>query len=388
MERFNEILEKLGIFGYQEISKPILASLVAKEPILLVGEQGTGKTLLAENLSVALGYSTDSDEKQFVAYDASKSMFEDVIGFPDPVAMQSGKLEYIKSPMTIWDKRFILVDEISRANPSMQNKWLEIIHSRRVMGKEIPNLEYIFAAMNPIGYLGVTPLDSALSDRFFMIVQIPRSFGRDDLSKVINYGNQTVIEKSDELIELISIISKISENLKIEYSNLIEDFIINFSTKIENLGLLLSPRRAAMLKRSLSILFAINFYEGKLTNNKIAENLLIGVENSWNYIVTDEESHLDILREAYHYATKKIKLNGKATKDIFKQYQKNNSTNQHSGTTKNNSKIDLTDDDDDESELVTMAKIVGAGLELFTVGFYEMVIKRNSNWKSKLDINN
>ncbi len=390
MKKFNSILEQYGIFGYQSIAKQILASLAAKEPILLVGEQGTGKTLLAEKLSIALGYDAYSQEKEFIAYDASKSMFEDVIGFPNPNTMQNGKLEYIQTPMTIWDKRFILVDEISRANPSMQNKWLEIIRSRRVMGKEIPYLEYIFAAMNPLGYLGVNPLDSALADRFFMIVQVPTNFDREDLSKIMNFETGTRETKSTELIDLIATISKISENMKNEYSGLIENFIIDFSSKVEQLGLLFSPRRAAMLKKCLSLFFAIDFYDGKMTEKKIVDNLITGVKNSWNYFVTDDEPQLDILKEAFLFATKKITANTKQTKEYFKQYKKSNENGFKSTNSRNIPKqnINLNNTDDDESDIAAMFKIAGAGLELFTVGFYEMVIKGNANWKSKLDINN
>ncbi len=68
----------------------------------------------------------------------------------------------------------------------MQNKWLEIIRSKRLMGKYISNLEYIFAAINPPSYLGANYLDSALADRFFLIVNAPSGYHREDLTKIIN----------------------------------------------------------------------------------------------------------------------------------------------------------------------------------------------------------
>ncbi len=64
--------------------------------------------MLAEKLAIMLGIMED-DSKAFHAYDASKSLFEDVVGFPNPAALQKGMMEYIESDITIWNKRFILL---------------------------------------------------------------------------------------------------------------------------------------------------------------------------------------------------------------------------------------------------------------------------------------
>ena len=40
------------------------------------------------------------------------------------------------SAVTVWDKQFVLIDEINRAVPELQAKWLEIIRSRKIMGFE------------------------------------------------------------------------------------------------------------------------------------------------------------------------------------------------------------------------------------------------------------
>lgn len=65
------------------------------------------------------------------------------------------------------------MDELSRAAPSMQSKWLEVIRSRRAMGRPIDGLRHVFAAMNPPGYLGARPLDAALAGRFGFLVRMP-----------------------------------------------------------------------------------------------------------------------------------------------------------------------------------------------------------------------
>jgi MoxR-like ATPase len=67
-----------------------------------------------------------------MGYDASKALFEDMIGFPDPSSIASGEIKYVPTKLSLWDKEFILVDEISRARAEMQNKWLEVIRGRNL----------------------------------------------------------------------------------------------------------------------------------------------------------------------------------------------------------------------------------------------------------------
>lgn len=162
-------LSKLGLYGLESIEEPFLAGLVTGDPVLLIGNHGSGKTSLVEAISAALG-------ETFWAYDASKALFEDVIGFPDPSSLAKGLCQYVPTQISIWDKSFILVDEISRAAPSMQSKWLEIIRSRRVMGLSANKLKYVFAAMNPLHYDGSYPLDPALAGRFAFVIQMPEAF--------------------------------------------------------------------------------------------------------------------------------------------------------------------------------------------------------------------
>ena len=160
------MLERLGIYGMEMIEKPLLAGLVTGEPVLLVGGHGTAKTALCRNIAKDL-------DQPFIAYDAGKAMFEDILGFPDPSSLQKGEITYISTPVSIWGKRFVLIDELSRAAPAMQNKWLEVIRSRQIMGLKLPDLDFVFAAMNPPSYLGAHPLDEALAGRFALVIRVP-----------------------------------------------------------------------------------------------------------------------------------------------------------------------------------------------------------------------
>lgn len=160
------LLEALGFYGLDAVEEGLLIALVTGEPILLVGRHGTAKTAICCRLGDVLGL-------RFHAYDAAKALFEDVVGFPNPSSLAKGEVSYVPTPMSLWDKEFILVDELSRAQPQMQNKWLEVIRSHRLMGRALPRLRYVMAAMNPTDYLGAVPLDEALLSRFAIVLKMP-----------------------------------------------------------------------------------------------------------------------------------------------------------------------------------------------------------------------
>ena len=176
-----KIFDEIGIYGIsteQEIL--ILQSLLTGDPLLMIGKHGAAKTALAKAMSVAL-------DLPFQAYDASKAMFEDMIGFPSPKAMQEGRVEYLPSPITVWDKKFIFVDEVNRALPENQSKWLELLRSRHIMGLPL-DVTFIWGAMNPMGYEGANLMDEAYVGRFATFVYVPSAIDMEhqDRVRVIN----------------------------------------------------------------------------------------------------------------------------------------------------------------------------------------------------------
>ena len=160
------LLERLGIYGWPERQENLLlTSLLTGDPLLLIGPHGCAKTYLASRVAQAL-------RRRFTAYDASKAMFEDVLGYPNLEKLKQGMVDYVPGSLTIWDKEMILIDELNRALPELQSKWLEIVRSRRIMG--LPTrVRWVWAAMNPNTYTGTQELDQALLGRFALYVYPP-----------------------------------------------------------------------------------------------------------------------------------------------------------------------------------------------------------------------
>ena len=173
------IFQKLGIYGMpEEQENAILACLLLGEPMILIGKQGTSKTGLVTALGAAMSQSTmrkypedPSKHIKFHAYDSSKINFEDLIGMPNIMDSKKGKIEFLTSEQTAWDKDLVCFDEFNRQTPEMQNSLFELIRSRTLMGSPT-EIKWIFNCMNPM-MEGTEVLDEALVDRhlFFICIQ-------------------------------------------------------------------------------------------------------------------------------------------------------------------------------------------------------------------------
>jgi hypothetical protein len=83
------------------------------------------------------------------------------VGFLNPQGLAKGAIEFVPTPLSIWNAEAALFDEINRANPFIQSKLHEPIRTRRIMG--LPTkLKLVFAAVNPpqtyqAGYMDLVP---------------------------------------------------------------------------------------------------------------------------------------------------------------------------------------------------------------------------------------
>ena len=281
------LLEKLNIYGLSEIEDIILAGLVTGDPMLLVGRHGSAKTMLIKNIAACLGM-------KFIAYDASKALFDDVIGFPNPKLLAGGVLDYIPTPISIWDKEFVLIDEISRANTSMQNKWLEIIRSRQIMGKKIPKLKYVFAAMNPpTSYSSAYALDPALSGRFAFIINMPEVCKMNDdnllsIMKNISEDDAAALEHAkgsgsgNGIREIIQQAIKIFPKISKEYDSFLSTYLIRLTNEMYISKIKLDGRRLGMIRRNCVAYLSIQSVKNNLSQagDKLNDLIFNCVKNS------------------------------------------------------------------------------------------------------------
>ncbi len=247
------VLDALGIHGLGEIEPVILAALAGEAPLLLIGEHGSGKSLLLERIAGALQLS-------WRHYNASLISFDDLVGYPLPDA--DGNLQFVKTPAAIWGAQAVFIDEISRARPEVQNKIFPVIHERRVQGIDLPDLVHRWAAMNPPSvdgegdYIGSEPLDIALADRFAFHIVIP---GWQALPE---YIQRKILLESDRpasptpLAPRLAAIRHQAAQITLQHGDQLADYVLRMTAGLAACGLAVSSRRAVIICRNIALVHA------------------------------------------------------------------------------------------------------------------------------------
>jgi MoxR-like ATPase len=258
----------LYVHGWGHLDAVLLAALATESPVLLIGAHGTAKTLLVERLAKSL-------ELNFRHYNASLLNYDDLVGIPMPDEAGTS-LHFISTPGAVWEAEFIFFDEISRCRPDLQNKLFPIIHERRVIGMDLGNLRYRWAAMNPPSpdnpeldaasseyYLGSEPLDPALTDRFPFIIPVPtwRDLSRDDRRKILSMRSQyssngVTGEFERPLGELLQECQSLLYTVEDEIGDGLVDYMVAVMDLLEKARLPQSPRRARSLAHGIIAIHA------------------------------------------------------------------------------------------------------------------------------------
>jgi MoxR-like ATPase len=242
----------LGLYGLGRIAPVLIAALVTEEPLLLIGPHGTAKTLLLMRIASALGLVCRH-------YNASLLNFDDLVGFPLPD--EKGGLRYVGTPASIWGAGAVIIDEISRCRPDIQNKLFPIIHERRAQGLLLEGLRYRWSAMNPPArdedegeaYRGSEPLDPALADRFAYILEMPgwERLGEADRTAIVVANDDPVpAEAAKALAWTVAQARALLPVVTATIGGGIADYVRILVDLLRQAHFNLSPRRASMLYRS------------------------------------------------------------------------------------------------------------------------------------------
>jgi hypothetical protein len=148
--------------------------------VLFIGSHGIGKTtlgkkILVDTLNLNLAYFSSPTLDPYI----------DLIGIPKPND-ETKELDFYKT-RKILQAEALFFDELNRAHPRVLNAVLEIIQFKTLNGEALPNLRFVWAAINPPGGdYQVETLDSALEDRFHIYIKMTPSINMDYMKEKMN----------------------------------------------------------------------------------------------------------------------------------------------------------------------------------------------------------
>ena len=317
------ITEPLGLYGWSHLEPIILAALASESPMLLIGKHGCAKSFILERLAESL-------HLEFRCYNASLINYDDLVGIPIPVNNNTS-LSYISNPNSIWDAEVVFIDEINRTKVELQNKLFPIIYDKRVQGSALTKLKYRWAAMNPpckvddededeLSYIGTTPLDPALADRFPFIIEVPtwEEMNEED-KKMMLFDSH--LGKHEFPIDIFELINKTKERYK-ELLETSEESICKYTIAVmellKNSFGYISARRATMLEDTLLYVYAAYKVLDEYFNietpfsNVVSLHIQNTLPNKANEVI-DKALLLNICQQALKFA----KLEGSNEKDIL-----------------------------------------------------------------------
>lgn len=187
----NQILRKLGTFGWEPISLFLFASCLTGSPIIVYGSHGAGKTMTFRRIA------TKCFGTQYALYDASKTNLVDIVGYPDVSKYQEGIMSFVSTPMSIWGKEVLILDEATRSRDDTQNNYLELLRNGTMQGIDT-GVRHKFLAANDMGYQGTRPLDEAFASRIAFTCQVPIFLRMDE-------EDQKLVARSQEGVDSIGL---------------------------------------------------------------------------------------------------------------------------------------------------------------------------------------
>ena len=171
--KVREIQKKFNIIGRTEELRKIIVAISVDKNILIEGEVGVGKTILAQAVS-------SHYDSNFYRIDCSEEILtHNLVGYFDPpLVINKGYIEdsYVYGPLVsaMINGGCLFINEINRMPESTQNVLLTALDEKIL---EIPKLKtihakdnfFVIATLNPSSTVGTTVLGEALKDRFIWI---------------------------------------------------------------------------------------------------------------------------------------------------------------------------------------------------------------------------
>lgn len=217
-----QVLDELNtiIIGKEEISKEIIAAILADGHILIEDIPGVGKTTMANGISQLMDLKCNRIQL------TPDVMPSDITGFT-MYRRDLNKFTFEKGAVFC---NLLLADEINRTSPKSQSALLEVMEEHQVSidGKtyQLESPFVVIATQNPFGTIGTQQLPFAQMDRFMISLKM----GYPDFANEVAIA-KTITQRQNKKIAQISKadLVKIKNEIEKVY---VDDSIYNYITQL------------------------------------------------------------------------------------------------------------------------------------------------------------
>lgn len=193
-ERIRNLIEKLNslFINRKDVIDLLIFSIISDVHIVLLGDPGTGKTLLIRKLCELMGLNTERDFFDFLLTPTTTPV--QLFGPPDIKELENGRLKY-NTDKYLPDKMVVFLDEIFKVNSAIANSLLSILNEGIFFnGNYGPQKVKMFMFFSAANQIPVDPELDAFKDRLSMIVET-EEIGMDLDSEEVKESNIELLKR-------------------------------------------------------------------------------------------------------------------------------------------------------------------------------------------------